>query len=247
MDCTTYWKYPKCRVQVLSLFCASTLPDSCCWKYYSWFNLLDLTAVIVFRSKEHPSCPPQPGCVRAHIESTKQISSGCAASTTAWLILSPKWTHDYFVVTFCTALVEVCFWYCACETTVYDQSYLILFDINQRGWMMYRWRLYHWPSETSCKWRKPGTSAAIGAYWLEGLGCKLYPSLSSSFGNSDAEQCRWYITYLPQANYHVLVYSCELVYSTHSNIHLSLHILMTRMSNLCPLQVLGSGLHRRIV
>lgn len=28
-----------------------------------------LAVVILFRSKEHPSCPPEPGCVRAHIES----------------------------------------------------------------------------------------------------------------------------------------------------------------------------------
>jgi hypothetical protein len=28
-----------------------------------------LSPVILFRSQEHPSCPPLPGCVRAHLES----------------------------------------------------------------------------------------------------------------------------------------------------------------------------------
>ena len=34
------------------------------------FNYL---AVILFQSQEHVNCPPQPGCVRAHIESMYKL------------------------------------------------------------------------------------------------------------------------------------------------------------------------------
>lgn len=33
-----------------------------------------LLAVVLFRSREHENCGPQPGCVRAHIESKMQFS-----------------------------------------------------------------------------------------------------------------------------------------------------------------------------
>jgi len=40
------------------------------WKFALMFLLL---AVVLFRSREHENCSPQPGCVRAHIESKIQL------------------------------------------------------------------------------------------------------------------------------------------------------------------------------
>lgn len=41
--------------------------DLCYFRY--WRRIENGAYVVVFRSEEHPNCPPQPGCVRAHIES----------------------------------------------------------------------------------------------------------------------------------------------------------------------------------
>jgi len=43
-------------------------PRDLCYVRY-WRRNDDGSYVILFRSREHQSCPPQPGCVRAHIES----------------------------------------------------------------------------------------------------------------------------------------------------------------------------------
>ncbi|KAH8972155.1 hypothetical protein BDL97_02G180500 [Sphagnum fallax] len=42
-------------------------PRDLCYVRY-WRRNDDGSYVILFRSQEHPSCPPQPGCVRAHLE-----------------------------------------------------------------------------------------------------------------------------------------------------------------------------------
>lgn len=104
-----------------------------------------LTSVILFRSKEHPSCPPQRGCVRAHIESKKQISSKlcyiehCVTDFyhQIQLMIALSFLLEVLLCSCCdiiifmvTSLVEVRFWYCVCETAVYDESYLMLFDIG---------------------------------------------------------------------------------------------------------------------
>ncbi|KAH7297228.1 hypothetical protein KP509_26G060300 [Ceratopteris richardii] len=43
-------------------------PRDLCYTRY-WRRIENGTYVVVFQSTEHPYCPPQPGCVRAHIES----------------------------------------------------------------------------------------------------------------------------------------------------------------------------------
>eukprot|EP00250_Pteridium_aquilinum_P010307 c19285_g1_i1 orf=2-2230(-) len=43
-------------------------PRDLCYVRY-WRRIENGTYVVVFRSADHPDCPPQPGCVRAHIES----------------------------------------------------------------------------------------------------------------------------------------------------------------------------------
>jgi hypothetical protein len=47
--------------------CRFLWPRDLCYVRY-WRRNDDGSYVILFRSQEHPSCPPQPGCVRAHLE-----------------------------------------------------------------------------------------------------------------------------------------------------------------------------------
>lgn len=53
-----------------------------------WFCLLTNflvcchCAVVLFQSREHPNCHPQPGFVRAHVESTSRISRACFLQVT---------------------------------------------------------------------------------------------------------------------------------------------------------------------
>lgn len=51
-----------------SLQFALIFPSCSC---FIWYFLL--LAVVLFRSREHENCSPQPGCVRAHIESKIQF------------------------------------------------------------------------------------------------------------------------------------------------------------------------------
>ncbi|MCO5606865.1 hypothetical protein L7F22_061056 [Adiantum nelumboides] len=43
-------------------------PRDLCYMRY-WRRIENGTYIVLFRSAEHPNCPPQPGCVRAYIES----------------------------------------------------------------------------------------------------------------------------------------------------------------------------------
>ncbi|XP_024396181.1 protein ENHANCED DISEASE RESISTANCE 2 isoform X3 [Physcomitrium patens] len=57
--------YQRLQLDFLPMF---LWPRDLCYLRY-WRRNDDGSYVILFRSKEHPSCPPEPGCVRAHIES----------------------------------------------------------------------------------------------------------------------------------------------------------------------------------
>lgn len=183
--------------QILSKFltaCTIALSERC----------RGLATVILFRSQEHPRCPPEPGCVRAHIES-KYSYFLMVRYIKHFRNLFRSQSSFRFLLTACSILLEInsknnSAWLLVfsdvnhreipavrvCNGVVFRYVCSVTYHVAWMKWTMSRWRFYYFTSKIPSKWRPPGTSAAISAHRLEGLGCKLPPSLSLSFCYSDS-------------------------------------------------------------